>query len=150
MPSGHVIVTQTDFDKPVEEKYSILEYDPTTEEEVEYVQDSEHDDMLHPGFSSYLEEPRKYIHTLTKVDSDDAETYIWDIENDEFTDVTFIQDIKEEVGEDELKDYPHFYLNEDASMAYATVMDTGVFAYDVEKKETETLLETDSLVSIDT
>src|SRR5699024_8782817 len=74
---------------------------------------------------------------------------IWDIENDEFTDVTFIQDIKEEVGEDELKDYPHFYLNEDASMAYATVMDTGVFAYDVEKKETETLLETDSLVSID-
>ncbi|HLQ71711.1 MAG TPA: hypothetical protein VK142_07895 [Bacillota bacterium] len=145
LPSGIIFNTVWDHDKE-EEKYSIVEYDPATDEETEFVvTDSDHDTYPLPSHGVYLEDPKTYVHTVTNTKFDDSETFIWDVEANEYTDVTFIQDMKKDAGVDELPSYPHFFLSSDASMIYATVLDTGVYAYDVEAGKTEKLLESDNI-----
>lgn len=147
-PSGTIINSQSDHDK---DENSILEYDPSTDEEESFViSDSDHNEYPLPGYGTYIQDPRTYVHTETNTKFDDSETFLWDIDNDEYTDMTFIQDIKKDVGKDELTSYPHFFLSEDASTVYATVSDDGIFAYDMEKGETENLLSTDNIMPVDT
>ncbi|GGB38877.1 hypothetical protein GCM10011409_15490 [Lentibacillus populi] len=146
--SGNIINGKTDWDAEVNKRHSILEYNPATDKTEEFVAENDRDDILLPSHGVYLQEPRTYIHTVTNTDLEDAETYIWNIDNNEFTDLNFIHDIKLEVGE-ELKSYPHFFLSADASMVYASVLDGGIFAYDIEAQKTETLLSSNNVLPAD-
>lgn len=146
--SGQIITTQADWDADVDGRHSIIEYDPSTDEKEEFIAVNDRDDILLPSQGNYLQEPRTYVHTVTNTDFDDSETYIWKIDSNEFIDLNFIKDIKSEAGE-ELTSYPHFFLSDDASMVYATVLNEGIFSYDVEAKKTESLLLSDNVMPMD-
>src|SRR5699024_10248227 len=147
-PSGTIINSQSDHDK---DENSILEYDPSTDEEESFViSDNDHNEYPLPGYGTYIQDPRTYVHTETNTKFDDSETFLWDIDNDEYTDMTFIQDIKKGVGKDELTSNPHFIVKEDASTMHAHVSDDVLFDYDKEKGETENHQSTDTTMPVDT
>ncbi|RLL41123.1 hypothetical protein D8M04_17935 [Oceanobacillus piezotolerans] len=141
---GHIITSHTDWDAPETERYSIIEYDPSTGETEEFVAKNDRDDILLPNFGTYIQDPRTYIHTVTNIDREDVDTYIWKVDNNEFIDLNFIKDIKAQAGE-ELPNYPNYFLNKDASVVYAAVLNEGLYSYDIATGETEKLFESDNL-----
>ena len=145
--SGHIIKNNTDWDAEVDERHSITEYDPSTDKTEGFMAKNDRDDILLPGHGTYLQEPRTYIHTVTNTKFD-SDTYLWKIDSNEYVDLDFIKDIKHEAGE-ELTSYPRFFLSDDASMVYATVLNEGIFSYDVKAEKTEGLLLLDNVLPMD-
>lgn len=142
--TGNLITSQTDWDVPETKGFSIVEYDPSTDETKQFVAENDRGDILVPNQGTYIQDPRTYIHTVTNIDRDDAETYIWKMDSNEFVDLNIIKDIKAAAGE-ELPSYPHYFLTKDASKVYATVLNEGIYSYDIETEETEKLFESDDL-----
>lgn len=144
-PTGYIISKENNPEAPEGEKYSIIEYDPSTEEIEKYPTKNGFDDILLPGPGTYLQELKTYVHTDTNpnVDKENG-TYIWDVEGNEFTVLSFIDDMKEEVGE--LTSYANLLLNQDASKVYGSVLNEGIFSYDVESGTTERLLTAENIL----
>ena len=144
-PTGYIISKENNPDAPEGEKYSIIEYNPSTEEIEKYPAKNSFDDILLPGKGTYLQEPKIYVHTDTNpnVEKENG-TYIWDVEKNEFTVLSFIDDIKEEVGE--MTSYANLLLNKDASKVYRSVLEEGIFSYDVKSGTTERLLASENIL----
>lgn len=144
--SGHIITSnQVDTEEGV--RHAIIEYDPRTDQTKEFVAEDDRVDMLHFNRGAYIQDPRTYIHTETKVKEDNADTFLWKVDEKEYMDLNIIKGIKSESGQ-EIKNYPHYYVTKDISTVYAVVLDGGIFAYDIASGEIESLLETDNLVQI--
>lgn len=138
-PTGYIISKENNPNAPEGEKYSIIEYNPSTEEVEKYPAKNSFDDILLPGKGTYLQEPKIYVHTDTNPNIEKENgTYIWDVEKNEFIVLSFIDDIKEEVGE--ITSYANLLLNKDASKVYGSVLEEGIFSYDVKSGTTERLL----------
>lgn len=147
LPSGIIVTAHVDQDAPDDKKHTIIEYDPITGSEKTYLVEADLDaQLLHPGFGTYLEEPKTYVHTVTRPELGGEESFILDVGSNEVTEVTIVQDIIQEAGGEELASFPHFFLSEDASKIYASVLHLGAFVYDVDKKELDTLVLDDKLV----
>ncbi|KAB8126632.1 hypothetical protein F9U64_19480 [Gracilibacillus oryzae] len=142
--TGHLVNGVVNWDASVEERHSIAEYDPIIDQTKKFTAHNDRDDILLPGHGTYLQDPRTYIHTDTNPNNEEAKVYLWDIDNNEFTDLDFLEDIKSNAGE--LTSYPHYYLNKDASKVYATVLKEGIFSYDIASGETETLLKSEEVM----
>lgn len=138
-PTGYIISKENNPNAPEGEKYSIIEYNPSTEEVEKYPAKNSFDDILLPGKGTYLQEPKIYVHTDTNPNIEKENgTYIWDVDKNEFIVLSFIDDIKEEVGE--ITSYANLLLNKDASKVYGSVLEEGIFSYDVKSGTTERLL----------
>lgn len=140
--SGLLINNVSDFDR--EPNHSSLEYDPRTGEEEEFLVSEDYDDLIHVSRGRYLEDAKAYIHTITNADIEGIDTYIWDIESGEYTDLSIIEDLKEYIDE-EFSLYPQFALTEDLTTVYAFAEEAGIFSYDIESAETTLLYEGDDL-----
>lgn len=140
--SGILFNNINDFNR--EPNHSLLEYNPKTGEEEEYLVDENYDNLIHVGRGRFLEDPKAYIHTVTNPDIEGVDTYIWNVETGDYIDLTIIQDLKEYVG-DEFSLYPQFMLTKDLSTVYAIVKDAGVFSYDIESAKTELVYEEDDV-----
>lgn len=122
---------------------TIVEYDPRTDGKEEFSSNSEEETLYTPQQGDYIPESKMFIYTQMATDSDDADTFIEDLENGKRTDLNFVQDMRDKLGDDNFEYYPGFYVSEDGSMAYADVLHQGIFRYDVEQDEMETLSEAD-------
>lgn len=143
--AGYIINIENNPEATSGERYSIIEYNPSTEEIEKFPTKNGFDDILLPNQGTYLQDPRTYIHTDTNPNREKENgTYIWKVESNEFIEVSFIDDIKEEVGE--LSGYVHLYLNQDASIVYGSVQGEGIFSYDVASGTTERLLTSENLL----
>lgn len=149
-PSGNIHSMERDHDKPEGEQISVIHYDPRTDTETEDMyqpDDEEHDVVtLHGGPGRYLEDSKMYVHTITNTDRDDDETFMWDGESDTIKDLKIIEKLKETYGDNELPNYPHLTLSDDASTIYAAISGAGIYAYDVEDESVETIVEEDELL----
>ena len=143
--AGTIITKINNPKAPEGERYSIIEYDPTTEEAKEYPTKDGFDDILLPDPGTYLDEQKMYIHTDTNPEQDkESNTYIWDVKKNEFNVLSFIDDIKKEV--EEITPYVHLYLNDDASIVYGTVSEEGIYSHDVAAGTTKKLLSTEQIL----
>lgn len=143
--AGTIITKINRPEAPEGERYSIVEYDPVTAEIEEYPTKDGFDDILLPNPGTYLEEQKVYAHTDTNPDLDkENNTYIWDVEKNDFTVVSFIDDIKKEV--EDITPYVHLYLNEDASIVYGAVSEEGIYSHDIASGTTEKLITSESIL----
>lgn len=148
LPSGIIIRAAKDRDKPEDEQHSIFEYDPATDTEEEFIAKGDIDEiLLHVGPDRYLEDPKTYIHTISNPNKKDVDSFIWNVENNTFTDLTIIQQLKDKVADDELSGYPHLTLSQDASTVYASHSGLGLFAYDVATDELDELVSDDEYLT---
>lgn len=143
-PAGLLVSTETNWEADVDNRHSIIEYDPRTEQMEKFTAANERDNILTVNNGTYNQELRTHIYTDTNPNNEEAEVYLWEAENNEFIDLNFLQDIKNNVGE--LSNYPHFYLNKDLSTVYAAVLEAGIFSYDIESGKTKELLSLDKLM----
>ncbi|RWZ54626.1 hypothetical protein EQV77_13320 [Halobacillus fulvus] len=142
--SGLIVRAETDSDAPANEAHSIVEYDPSTEESETFTAENEQGDHLLVSKGEYLVDPKMYIHTDTDPNDEFTDqTYLWNIENQEVSDITFLEDIKAEIGE--ITGNPHYFFNDDASKVYAIIMNGGIFSYEIGSGTTETLLQLDNM-----
>ncbi|SER32448.1 hypothetical protein SAMN04487944_10324 [Gracilibacillus ureilyticus] len=142
--TGKLINAETNWDADVDKRHSILEYDPITDQTEKFTAQNDRDDILLPGHGTYIQDPKTYIHTETNPNHEDAGIYLWEIGSNEFTDLNFLNDIKSDVGE--ITSYPHYFLNKDVTTIYATVLNAGIFSYDIEAGKTDKLLDTDEVM----
>lgn len=145
-PAGDIISKEVDREAPEGERHTIIEYDPRTNEEKRIPSGIEDIITLLPSHGTYIQDPNFYIHTETSPNRDDeSRTIYWDMEKNEISNLSFLQDIKDEVGE--ITSYVHYFLNSDGSKVYGTAMNAGVFSHDVESGETRRLMETDNIMA---
>lgn len=140
--SGTLFNNKSDFNR--EPNHSLLEYDPRTKEEKEFLVDENYDHLIHVGRGRFLEDPKAYIHTVTNPDLEGVDTYIWNVETGDYIDLTIIQDLKEYV-DGEFSLYPQFMLTKDLSTVYAIVQDAGIFSYDIDTGKTDLVYEVEDV-----
>lgn len=143
-PAGKIISKESGREAPGG-RNKIIEYDPKTDEVEKIASDIEDINTLLPGSGTYMQDPNIYVHVETNPNLDESRTMYWDVEKNEISNLSFLQDIKDEVGE-EISSYVHYFLNSDGSVVYGTLVNVGVFSHDVESGETERLLETDNIM----
>lgn len=147
LPSGLIVTAHVDLDAPENQKHTIIEYDPVTGSEEAYLVEADIEtNLLHPGFGTYLESSKTYVHTVTRPELGGEESFILDVDSNEVTDVTIVEDIIQEIDGEELASFPHFFLSDDASKIYASVLNLGAFVYDVDKKELDSLVLDDDFI----
>lgn len=146
LPSGLIVTAHVDLEAPEDKKHTIIEYNPVTGNEETYLIEADIEtNLLHPGFGTYLEESKTYVHTVTSPEQGE-ESFILNAESNEITNITIVEDILKEVDGEELASFPHFFLSEDASKVYASVLSLGAFVYDVDTKELNTLVLDDDFI----
>lgn len=138
------IIVGNKYDSSSDPSHSIVEYDPRSGDVELFPVKDGYDNFVHPKGDNYLPDSRTYVHLETRADNDDAKTYIWNINDDDITDLTFIADMKD-LMDDKFGNYPHFYITEDVDTIYAVDMNRGIFAHDVDSSNTEWLYETDNI-----
>lgn len=143
LPDGTLI---TDRSENKEDKYLFYIFDPKTGEDVEKNLPKEAHEYVYPLL---LPNPKimnidenLYIHTITNVKKE-METFLWNYETDEITDLSIIKDIVEKNGKD--IDYPRLQLSKDGKTIYAIVPNNGIYQYDIESQTLEQLFEHDNL-----
>lgn len=83
-----------------------------------------------------------YVHTITNVKKE-TETFLWNYETDEITNVSIVKDLVEKNGKD--IDYPRLQLSKDGKTIYSIVPDNGIYQYDIESQTLEQLFENNKL-----
>ena len=147
-PAGDIISKEGDREAPEGERHKIIEHNPKTNEVEKIPSGIEDIITLLPNHGTYTQNPNFYIHTETNPNRDDeSKTIYWDMEKNEISNLSFLQDIKDEVGE--ITSYVHYFLNSDGSKVYGVAMNAGVFSHDVESGETKRLLESDNIMAQD-
>ncbi|MEL3971068.1 hypothetical protein AAEO50_02155 [Rossellomorea oryzaecorticis] len=142
--SGIIVNGVTDWDAPEGEQHWIVELDPKSGDSQKFIPAGDRDDILHPSPGTYLLEPKTYIHTDTEPDDEQKDqTYLWDVETQEITQLDFLEKMIKEAGE--IKYNPHYNLNDDGTKVYAIIWNAGVFSYDLKSGETETLMRSDKV-----
>jgi len=132
--SGFLLNNVNDFNR--EPNHSLHQYNPKTGEDEEFLVGEDYDDLIHVGRGTYSEDANAYIHIVTNTDLEGVDTYIWNVETGEYTDLSIIQDLKDFVG-GKLSLYPQLTLTNDLSTVYAIVENAGIFSYDVASSELE-------------
>lgn len=141
--SGKVIYNDSDWDKPVNERHSIMEYDPMTMETATFTMNDERDEILAGLSTNYSESPRMFI-GIQDYKKDNIQPFIWNVDTNEITDIDLTETIRAETQE-ELPMYPHYSLNQDQSKLVAVVYNVGIIVYDMQSKQSEWVFKTDQI-----
>lgn len=129
-------------------KYSLLEYDPVKDETKEFINE-EHEERGIEIMDDYIENPRTYITGQDmELGEKEVKGFIWRIDDEEYEDIDLTEEIQDKVDLKFIEKQPFFSLSDNGSDVWMVIDGGGIFHYDIESEEMQTLLINDRVYNL--
>lgn len=145
--SGKLVIKDVD-DTQQQDSYKLLEYDPIKDETKEFLNDAYQSEGINIR-SGYIENPRTYITGETmEIGERKLKGHVWRIDEETYEDIDVSESVQNEIDLTYIETQPLFLLNDNGTEAWIAIDRGGIFHYDIESEEIQTLLINDRLYEI--